>query len=173
MRKLNDNDDESPLAMMEVFGCAAHTVQLAVHDVLRTNTRTSIKHIRSVIKELRSSKYLDYGSSNLKSLKLNVCSRWNSLYKMFASILKRKSDLETLYERVPKKMLSDIYLSPGDFQYMSEFNEAFGPIYDLTLALQAEQLAMSKFFLIFLRFGHLKYFDSFRRCRSPLVQMQA
>ncbi|KAG4071218.1 hypothetical protein HA402_008953 [Bradysia odoriphaga] len=143
MRRLTSDDEGSPLAMLEIFGCAAHTVQLAVHDVLSAVTKTSIKHIRGVIKELRSSQYLDYGSSNLKSLKLNVCSRWNSLYKMFVSIVKRKHDLENLYERVPTKILPNIFLSSDDFQYMKDFNEAFDPIYDLTLALQAEQLAMS------------------------------
>ncbi|KAJ6604996.1 hypothetical protein Bhyg_17955, partial [Pseudolycoriella hygida] len=141
MKKLTDSDGGSQLTMLEVFGCSALTVQLAVYDVLSTVTKMSIKHIRSVIKELRSSQYLDYRSSSLKSLKLNVCSRWNSLYKMFASILKHKNDLEMLYARVPKKKLPDIYLSPADFQYMTEFNEAFEPIYDLTLALQKEQLA--------------------------------
>lgn len=66
---------------------------------------------------------------------------------MFVSIVKRKDDLETLYARVPQKILSNIYLSPDDFQYMKDFNQAFEPIYDLTVALQAEQLAMSTSFL--------------------------
>lgn len=65
MKRLTTDDAGSPLAMLEVFGCAAHTVQLAVHDVLNIVTKTSIKHIRGVIKELRSSQYLDYGSSTL------------------------------------------------------------------------------------------------------------
>lgn len=147
MKNLTGESCESPLAMLEVFGCAAHTVQLAVHDVLASlRSKTSIKHIRSVIKELKSSSYLDYNMSRFKSLKLNVCSRWNSLYKMFVSILKHEDDLKNLFSRVPKKLLPKIYLSAEDFNYMTKFNEAFDPIYKLTLALQSEQLAMSKYF---------------------------
>ncbi|KAJ6639447.1 hypothetical protein Bhyg_12192, partial [Pseudolycoriella hygida] len=85
---LNDISDS---ALLIVFSCAAHTVQLAVHDVLSYIQRANINRIR----------------------------------------------------RVPTKLLADIELTTDDFHYMQQFTEAFEPVYKLTLALQAEQLAMS------------------------------
>ncbi|KAJ6644591.1 hypothetical protein Bhyg_09560 [Pseudolycoriella hygida] len=85
---LNDISDS---ALLIVFSCAAHTVQLAVHDVLSYIQRANINRIR----------------------------------------------------RVPTKLLADIELTADDFHYMQQFTEAFEPVYKLTLALQAEQLAMS------------------------------
>jgi hypothetical protein len=47
------------LSILIVFRCAAHTLQLAVHDVLSMVSKTQINHIRSVVKKLKSSKHLD------------------------------------------------------------------------------------------------------------------
>lgn len=61
-------------AILVIVRCAAHTLQLAVHDVLK-NYNEEIKRIRNVVKKLRSSKYR-HMSPGLKSLKLNVVTRW-------------------------------------------------------------------------------------------------
>lgn len=63
---------------------------------------------------------------------------------MFETIIKKKESLQSLYARVPPKLLPDIHLTPEDFKYMADFNEAFEPVYKLTLQLQSDQLAMSK-----------------------------
>ena len=59
-------------SLLKVFRCAAHTLQLAVHDSLAKIPETPINRIRTVVKNLRSSKFLDLVPESLKSLRLNV-----------------------------------------------------------------------------------------------------
>lgn len=148
MNDLKDPFVDGLMSILIVVRCAAHTLQLAVHDVLKMGWKSDIKKIRDVVKELKSSKYLNYMSKNVKTLKLNNATRWNSLFVMFESILEKRPELEEMYRRMPDKLKAPVYLDPKDFQLMSDFTEAFKPVFECTQTLQYEQFAMSKFFLI-------------------------
>lgn len=144
-----DFQDDGLMAILVIVRCAAHTLQLAVHDALKLIGKDNIQHIRKVVKELKSSKYLDYMNSTLKTLKLDVVTRWNSLHLMFLSILKNRLHLEEMYKKIPEILKKDIFLNAEHFEFIKNFTEAFAPIYQCTNELQAEQFAMSKLSYIY------------------------
>lgn len=142
---IKDPLDDGLMAILVVVRCAAHTLQLAVHDVLKSSCKEEIQNIRKIVKELKSTKYLNYMSDSLRTLKINVVTRWNSLYIMFESVLDKQIEFNDMYGKLPNDLKKNVYLGDDDFLFMRQFTEAFRPVFECTLRLQSEQLAMSKF----------------------------
>jgi hypothetical protein len=135
------------IAFLTVVRCAAHTLQLAVYDVLKVLLfRSKIQKIRSCVKELRSSAYLDFITPGVNTIKLNNVTRWNSTYKMFQSILNKKDELQKMYsnKQMSEKLLDKILISEEDFDFIESFVSSMDPVYRSTLQLEREQLAASK-----------------------------
>jgi hypothetical protein len=144
VKKINEINGDGLGSLMILVRCAAHTLQLAVHDVLRKTTSSDqIEQVRKVVKNLKSSRYLDKIPHELKSIRINVVTRWNSLYNMFESISSRQHIFEEFYAKF-RNDRKDVYLPDSTFGTINHFIEAFKPVEECTKALQAEQLAMSK-----------------------------
>jgi hypothetical protein len=80
------DQNDGMISFLTVVRCAAHTLQLAVYDVIKMlRFKSSVNKILSVVKELRSTAYLDFILPGVKTIKLNNVTRWNSTYKMFLS----------------------------------------------------------------------------------------
>lgn len=111
--------------------CAAHTLQLAAHDVLKKIT-DKISECREIIKKLRSSGRV--GETNL-NFPLDTSTRWNSSYIMLNSLLEKKSSLQAQFPDL-------------DFNwvFIESFCVAFKPISELTLKLQKEDYVIGDFF---------------------------
>lgn len=136
------------MAMLTVVRCAAHTIQLVVHDVLKTTAKNPIAKIRNVARNVRSTRYLNYTQKRIV-LRLDNATRWNSLYTLFESMLKERRSFEILIEALEKQPgkesdLADVFLDDGHFMLMENFVEAFKPIYTCTTLLQTQEMAMSK-----------------------------
>lgn len=134
--------DDSPIALLSVVRCAAHTLQLAVYDVLKETAKEDISKIRLVVKSLKSSRFRRVGK-----LKLDVVTRWNSLYNMMKSLLEQRTAMEDLYRTLDDKDLEDVLLDDEDFELIQEFVDAFKPVSDCTQLLQSQNMAMSEFLL--------------------------
>lgn len=145
---LQDSTEDGLMSTLIVIRCAAHTLQLAVYDVLKSFAKEKILHIRKVVLELKSSKFLDFMPTELKALQLNVVTRWNSLFIMFKEILKKEDAFKKMFDRLPDNLKKSILLEQDDFLFMRQFTDAFQPVYDCTIELQSEQLAMSKYFVL-------------------------
>jgi hypothetical protein len=50
----NENNSDQVLSLLSVVRCAAHTIQLAVHDALKKSDCATIRKIRSVVKKLKT-----------------------------------------------------------------------------------------------------------------------
>lgn len=88
----SDTDIELEIAsLFSVVRCAAHTLQLAAYDVIKTIS-VEIEECRAVIKTLRTRIRSDGSQLNLPTLD-NV-TRWNSTYLMINSLHSMKHSIE-------------------------------------------------------------------------------
>lgn len=141
--------DDSPMAIMTVVRCAAHTLQLAVYDSLKITAKEEIAKFRTVAKNLKSTRYLDVLPRRIV-IKIDVVTRWNSTYTMIDSVLKQKKTLGDLYEvlkakgKAKESDLKDVFLEEEEFKIMTQFVDAFKPIFECTQLLQTQDMPMSK-----------------------------
>lgn len=76
---------------LNLVRCAAHTVQLAVSDVMKRND-ADVQKITEFVKETRKVKYkLFFEHMQAKTAPLWTPTRWNGKFKMCKSILKQES----------------------------------------------------------------------------------
>jgi hypothetical protein len=103
----NEKDDESDEVSIDKISkaiscvrCAAHTIQLAAHDVFkdeRINRKISI--IRAISKRGRNPNISRiYKREEINIPILDVCTRWNSTYKMVECIFESKEFLKKLVD---------------------------------------------------------------------------
>lgn len=149
----NDESYEDPLHMklfciMSVIRCAAHSIQLAVFDAIKSlGIQKKIKEIRMIVKALKSSKFNEiYDDLKMTKPRLNVVTRWNSLYLMFESLLKEKTHFVDFYKKVKESNVAEFTLSENNWNFMEKFCQAFKAPFVCTKKLQAEQLNMGLFF---------------------------
>ncbi|XP_075155534.1 uncharacterized protein LOC142228886 [Haematobia irritans] len=89
-------DLSMPLDSTTSIRCDAHTLQLWVNDVLKTNDiKDRLDQFRLIVKKLRTQTYLNpLKSSGFKVPILDCATRWNSTYLM----LERLTDLKRVYK---------------------------------------------------------------------------
>lgn len=131
-------------SILTVLKCAVHTLQLAVHDAMKTlNMSTNLNFIRSVIKKLRTPKYRQlHVDNNANKVQMDVPTRWNSIYLMLQSLIVNKDLYKSVYgQRINK----EIEMSEADWKFVEKYLEAFQPVFIATKQLQSFQLAMSNY----------------------------
>lgn len=128
------NNIQSQIAsVFSVVRCAAHTIQLAAYDVLKT-LEGDIKECRNIVKKLRTS--VRSGSIEISLPCLDNVTRWNSTYDMINSILSIRDYIENV------DSASHINVN---WIFVQNFLAAFHPIAECTLKLQHEQYIIGDF----------------------------
>ncbi|XP_036340612.1 uncharacterized protein LOC118749965 [Rhagoletis pomonella] len=126
------NSIQSQIAsVFSVVRCAAHTIQLAAYDVLKT-IEGDIKECRNIVKKLRTS--VRSGNVEISLPCLDNATRWNSTYDMINSIISIRDYIDNL---------SHINVN---WIFVQNFLAAFHPIAKCTLKLQHEQYIIGDFF---------------------------
>jgi hypothetical protein len=118
--------------------CAAHTLQLAVNDALKSlNLIAEINKVRNVVKELRKQSYKTTFKNNHKRLPLlDVVTRWDSTYIMFDSLLENRNFISEIDSE------NILNISDNVWNFVEEFTMAFKSAHICTKILQEEQLVM-------------------------------
>lgn len=141
----NEEEHFQVLSVFSVIRCAAHTLQLAIFDALKElRVEFTINEIRKIVHKLRSSKFnAAFSQLKMKKPKLDVCTRWNSLYLMFQSLLDNKVNYQKFYKLLGSVETKDASLTEAHWEFMNKFCESFKVPYKCTQNLQAQQLSMS------------------------------
>lgn len=123
--------------------CAAHTLQLAVNDVIRKDCEVQniISQARTLCKVLRTPIFTQL-TSHLKLPKptLDVPTRWNSSLSMLESLIKYKN-FYLAHENLHKKLI----FTSKDWKFIEEIIETLEPMKEITMKLQDSQLLMGDF----------------------------
>lgn len=129
------NQIESNLeSILSIVRCAAHTIQLAANDVIKTLT-SEIEECRKIAKHLRT--LVRSGTENIALPCLDVVTRWNSTYDMINKILSLKEYIENL---------DSLSIFDINWSFIQNFVTAFAPLAKCTIKLQTEQYILGDFF---------------------------
>lgn len=124
--------------------CAAHTIQLSVHDVLKYYSE-QLNKIREIVKKLRNNPYKNSFTLNgARKPFLDVITRWNSTYNMILCLNSQRQFITDLINRECFEISEELW------QFIDQFVLTFKPVYTATIKLQQEQLIMGDFFKIWL-----------------------
>ncbi|XP_058817285.1 uncharacterized protein LOC131680588 [Topomyia yanbarensis] len=125
-----------------IVRCAAHTLQLALNDVVR-NTDPNVKCITDFVKSVKKIKYKSSFDVNKASYPpLWSPTRWSGKYVMIRSIIQQESFFTSLVEQFP-----ELSLNEEDWEYMKEYEAAFKPLYVTTKLMQLNHQTFSDFYL--------------------------
>ena len=117
--------------------CAAHTLQLAVHDVSKGNIK-ELEDVKNIIKKLRTIPYVNLFAERKKRKPfLDVQTRWSSSYEMIHCLSTQKEFIESIEINIITEEL---------WNFINKFEEAFRPLYQATLKLQSKQLTKGDFY---------------------------
>lgn len=93
---IEPNDQLHSSIFVNSVRCASHTLQLAIHDVLKQYAE-KIKEIRQIIKKLKKHPYRNAFSANSKRKSfLDVPTRWSSCYEMVNCLFTQKEFIVNL-----------------------------------------------------------------------------
>ncbi|XP_030382566.1 uncharacterized protein LOC115630081 [Scaptodrosophila lebanonensis] len=120
-------DDQLRL-VLSVVHCAAHTLQLASWDVIRT-IEHELETCRKPVKKLRT----ELRHLNITPPVLDNATRWSSTYNMMKSLQSCNN-----HENIQQHNLN--------WQFVDDFCEAFEPLADCTLVLQTKQMVFGDFY---------------------------
>ncbi|XP_046809503.1 zinc finger BED domain-containing protein RICESLEEPER 2-like [Lucilia cuprina] len=121
-------------SILSIVRCAAHTIQLAANDVIKTLT-SEIEECRKIAKNLRTS--VRSGNDEISLPCLDVVTRWNSTYDMLNKILSLKEYIENM---------DSLSIFDINWSFIQNFVKAFAPLAKCTMKLQAEQYILGDFF---------------------------
>ena len=117
--------------------CAAHTLQLAVNDVLKeTNFRNVLEKARKVVKKTRTQNLRLVFQREKHTLPILDCeTRWGTTFLMLQSLINGKEFL--IYLALTNEAL---LLSDSDWSSIEEMAAALKPMHQLTKVLQYKSL---------------------------------
>lgn len=122
------NDQTPPAADEAQIRCAAHTVQLAVHDFLRPY-ENKLHNIQEAVREMRVT--LKKNGHRLPALS-NI-TRWSSTYRMLKRVLDAKPHVVADYPLL-------------EWDLIQELVDALKAVAELTTRMQAEKYLMGDFY---------------------------
>ncbi|XP_065093091.1 uncharacterized protein LOC135713785 [Ochlerotatus camptorhynchus] len=121
--------------------CAAHTINLVVNDAVDKECDI-LKKVRKIVKACRKVGYKPFFEIEKFPLpKIDVETRWGSLYEMINSLHSRKAFFEDIGQK-----FEELHVTADDWTYIEEFTAAFEPLFVLTKALQANDLILGDVF---------------------------
>ncbi|XP_065078868.1 uncharacterized protein LOC135701854 [Ochlerotatus camptorhynchus] len=120
---------------------AAHTINLVVNDAVDKECDI-LKKVRKIVKACRKVGYKPFFEIEKVPLpKIDVETRWGSLYEMINSLHSRKAFFEDIGQK-----FEELHVTADDWTYIEEFAAAFEPLFVLTKALQANDLILGDVF---------------------------
>lgn len=141
-------DDELPViekASLTGIRCAAHTVQLSVHDVLKKDSVAKfLAKTRKLVKTLRAQPYGNMFKFD-KTKKLPFFdgeTRWNSTHAMVDCLLQQQDFIIGLLSPNIQKVYNANY-----WKRVEQFISVTTPLYILTKRIQEETLTCGSFYL--------------------------
>ena len=122
--------------------CALHTLQLCVHDVLKTDSvKPLLCKVRKIVNKTHTQNMRLIFKNNSVSLpKLDCETRWGSTYDMLDSVAEKKSFLNQIGLANESLLLLD-----EDWEKISDVTEALKPLREATCALQLKNLTAGEF----------------------------
>lgn len=135
---------------MSAIRCAAHTLQLAVNDSLRTDEiQQVITNARSVIKKLqRPNMAILLKKQNIKRPIIDCTTRWN-LTLLMLRYLSDPNVKEFCNNMAAAN--ADFFFSREEWKQIEEIVTALQPSYEATLKFQSEQLIFGDFYAAWLQ----------------------
>ncbi|XP_017139241.1 uncharacterized protein LOC108153647 [Drosophila miranda] len=145
-----DDDEEELKPQVNIYSiasvrCAAHTLQLAVKDFLKTFAKdTLIGKARRLVKALRTVTYrASISHEGLSQPLIDSPTMWTSTYEMLERLLLFKNFCENHGNEL-------LTFSEADWTEVKELVEALEPIYLANQKLQTEQLYLGDFYKMWL-----------------------
>ncbi|XP_036343114.1 uncharacterized protein LOC118752344 [Rhagoletis pomonella] len=127
-----DHIESQIASVFSVVPCAAHTIQLAAYDVIKTIEK-DLEECRTIVKKLRT--LVRAGNTDISLPFIDNRTRWNSTYDMMESLYRIKEYIENLDK--------NMYIN---WSFVKDFLTAFQPISKCTLKLQNKQYIIRDFF---------------------------
>lgn len=129
------NIHSSLTSVLGVVRCAAHTIQLAAYDVIKT-IGVQVDECRKIVKTLRTM-IRNENKDNLCMPPLDNVTRWNSTFNM----LKALEGLKEYIENVSEPNIGEV-----DWNFVTGFLNAFRPLTECTIKFQSEQYIVGDFY---------------------------
>ena len=113
-------------------------MNLAVTSTLKILKSVKVlSEIREIVKKLKTVRYKMYfKQKKIPRPKLDVATRWNSIYMMLESLKLIKSDLLQITKKMCKKDGKEVEISNEKWEFIEKFVEAFKPPFIATKSLQ-------------------------------------
>ena len=149
--------------------CAAHTLQLAIYDMVKENFNSKkLSEIRFICKKLRTTNMLVIiNAMKLKKQKIDCATRWNSAFDMVERFMEYKNfcnEMETTYPFL--KVCLETW------KFAEKFVEILRPLKVATLKLQSEQLLIGDFYGLWLEIKlGLEQNESVSNIKSSLLNV--
>ncbi|XP_055610540.1 uncharacterized protein LOC129757363 [Uranotaenia lowii] len=125
--------------------CAAHTLQLAVTDVIK-HTDIRIRSITNVVKNCRKIAYRDsFHMHNVPIPPMYSKTRWGGVYEMIFNLFEHESFYKDLGDQFKELDLSE------HRDFIHEYENALKPLYISTKEMQAKHLSLGDFYIQWLR----------------------
>lgn len=147
-----------------VIRCAAHTLQLAVLDTIKQlDCHSMIDDIRNVVKIIKLDRIKEARKSlGIKTPKLDVVTRWNSMYQMLKTLQNQKELLIKLFQTSAKEFERHIF-DVKHWNLIDKFVEAFAAPYECTKLLQFKQMCIGMTLIFHFKFKNIIIQFYFRR----------
>lgn len=144
---LEQHCENNPFALVNCIRCAAHTLQLAVFDVLKAapikiNVDKCHKLAVALRKQLNLTKVIDSG---YRQPILNMPTRWSSTYNMIERLVQLKV---FCYDNADQPELN---VDEMLWNFMNDFLLMFKPVTIATAQLQEREMGYGDFYKVWLR----------------------
>lgn len=124
-------------------GCAMHTLQLCVLDVLQADAAIQglLRRVRAIVSKLHTEDVHLTLKPDSKTLpKLDCPTRWGSTYNMLESMIDNKSFLNRVVWTGESLLLSD-----NEWEKITEMTEALRPLHEAMSALRMKNITAGEF----------------------------
>ncbi|XP_055605384.1 uncharacterized protein LOC129753579 [Uranotaenia lowii] len=125
--------------------CAAHTLQLAVTDVVK-HTDSRIRSITNIVKNCRKIAYRDsFHMHNVPIPPMYSKTRWGGVFEMISNLYDHELFYKDLGDQFKELDLSE------HWDFIHNYKNALKPLYISTKEMQAKHLSLGDFYIQWLR----------------------
>ncbi|XP_055529272.1 uncharacterized protein LOC129721119 isoform X2 [Wyeomyia smithii] len=124
---------------LNLVRCAAHTLQLAILDVV-DKSNDAIKRVTDIAIKSKNVKYMtNFVHHNATYPPVWCQTRWGGIYLMMRSFFQQKSFFEQLSKQFPELNLVH------HWQFIQDYTGAFQPVYHCSKTIQESHVSLSEF----------------------------